>query len=172
MASIGHAIPTSEPKENPMHPVFWKLSMGPGTEFRHVLDVLDLIRQGIVLVHKDTKAKGTSTKSQGERFVEPERTGDYFYLCHGNEKPSVILLGQITGPANLFSTRGRGWTERPFRWIKTSQSTKSYDGEPKWWAPNHNSTFVEVPSDELAEFEAAILKPYFEVNLADFRIEP
>ena len=77
-----------------MQPVFWKLSMGPGTageDFKTALQLLDWVRRGVVLVHKDTKAKGTSQTSQGEHFVEPEREGDYFYLCHGNNEPAVIL---------------------------------------------------------------------------------
>ncbi len=37
--------------------------MGPGTageDFKTVLDVLDWVRRGVVLVHKNTRAKGTS----------------------------------------------------------------------------------------------------------------
>jgi hypothetical protein len=156
-----------------MQPMFWKLSMGPGTageDFKHVMEVIDWARQGLVLVHKDTKAKGVSQTTQGEHFVEKAQIGDYFYLCHGNEEPSIILLGQFTGPVNLFSSRGGGWADRPFRWIKTSINPKSFSGEPKWWTPNHNSTFVTVPEDELSLFEAIILKPYFNMALADFRL--
>jgi hypothetical protein len=79
--------------------------------------------------------------------------------------------GQFTGPANLFSARRDGWAERQFTWISTSISTKPYEGEQKWWAPSHNSTFVMVPENELGMFEAAILGPYFGVELADFGIE-
>ncbi len=155
-----------------MKPVFWKLSMGPHSgDFKHLLEVLDWLRQGLVLVHKDTTAKGTSQKSQGELFIERDRIGDYFYLCHGNKEPGIILLGQFIGPANLFSARRDGWAERQFRWIKTSILTKPYEGEQKWWAPNHNSTFVIVPEDDLEMFESAILGPYFGVELANFRIE-
>ena len=156
-----------------MKPLFWKLSMGRGStnsDFRHVLEVVDWVRQGVVLVHKDTPAKATVQTTQGELFVEHAKIGDYFYLCHGNEEPSIILLGQFTGPANLFSARGDGWADRPFRWIKTSINPKPFGGEAKWWAPNHNSTFVAVPEDELSMFEAFILKPYFGMALADFRL--
>ncbi|MFN9248633.1 MAG: hypothetical protein ACK6DS_16340, partial [Planctomycetota bacterium] len=118
---------------------FWKLSMA-GDDFKSLLEVLDWVRRGVVLVHKDTRAKGTLPTTQGQHFTSPERIGDYFYLCHGNHEPSVLLLGQFTGPPNLFCERGHGWAERPFRWIKTSVSTKVYSGQPKWWAPNHNST--------------------------------
>lgn len=152
-----------------METSFWKLSMA-GDDFKTVLDVIDWIRRGVVLVHKDTRAKGTSQTSQGQHFAEAERLGEYFYLCHGNHEPAVLLLGQFTGPPNLFCERGHGWTERSFSWIRTSVSTRSYNGQPKWWAPNHNSTFTRVPGGELAEFESGILIPYFGLRLAEFAI--
>lgn len=156
-----------------MNPVFWKLSMGPGSsgeDFKNILAVLDWLRHGLVLVHKDTRAKGTSKTTQGERFMEADRLGEFFYLCHGNEEPSVLLLGQFIGPANPFSARGEGWADRTFRWIRTSGSTKRFKGEQKIWAPNHNSTFVKVPEHELGMFEEVILGPYFAIELADFGI--
>jgi 5-methylcytosine-specific restriction enzyme B len=67
---------------------FWKLSMGK--DFENVLEVLDLIRMGVVIVHKDTKPKGTSQESQGFHFMEQARDGEFFYLCHGNSEPAVI----------------------------------------------------------------------------------
>jgi hypothetical protein len=148
---------------------FWKLSMA-GNDFKTILEVLDWIRQGVVLVHKDTLPKGISQVSQGEHFVESARLGDYFYLCHGNHEPSVLLLGQFTGPLNLFCERGNGWAERPFRWLRTSVSTKVYAGSPRWWAPNHNSTFIRVPDEQLTEFEDEIMKPYFAIELKEFGI--
>jgi len=157
-----------------MKPAFWKLSMGPGSsgeDFKNVLMVLDWVRQGLVLVHKDTRAKGISKTTQGAHFMELERVGEYFFLCHGNEEPAVLLLGQFSGPANVLSARGHGWADRPFKWIKTSNSPKRYKGEHKRWAPNDNSTFVKVPENELQMFEAAILEPYFEMQLANFGVE-
>jgi len=153
-----------------MKPVFWKLSMG-GTDFKHIFEVLEWLRQGLVLVHKDTKSQGIKRDSQGKLFVASDRIGDYFYLCNGNKGPSVILLGQFTGPANPLSSKGDGWAEREFRWIKTSILANKYEGEDKWWSPKHNSTFTVVPEKELGMFESSILYPYFGVKLADFRIE-
>ncbi|MGA2618748.1 MAG: hypothetical protein ABSF26_14130 [Thermoguttaceae bacterium] len=153
-----------------MKPVFWKLSMG-GNDFKDIFNVLDWVRQGLVLVHRDTLALGTSLKAQGEEFVAGDRIGEYFYLCNGNKEPSVILLGQFIGPANLLSDRGDGWADRQFRWVKTSISTKKYRGVDRWWTPNHNSTFSMVPEKELGMFESSILDPYFGLKLADFRID-
>jgi hypothetical protein len=86
----------------------------------------------------------------------------------GCDENSIILLGQFVGPPNHFCERGHGWTERSFRWIRTAATTKSFTGQPKWWTPNHNSTFVRVPDTELLIFESDILMPYFEIQLADF----
>jgi hypothetical protein len=158
-----------------MTPVFWKLSMGPGSVgggFDNLLPILDWIRQGVVLVHKNTAGKGGHAKTtQGADFMASERDGEYFYLCHGNKNPGVLLLGQFVGPANLFSAKGHGWADRSFRWIKTSVSTKRYKAEHKRWTPRDHSTFVKVPEDELTMFEAAILKPYFKMSLAHFSID-
>jgi hypothetical protein len=79
-------------------------------------------------------------------------------------------LASLPAPANLFREHGDGWAERTFNWIRTSISTKSYNGQAKWWAPNYNSTFTRIPDTDLAEFESAILVPYFDLHLAEFRI--
>jgi 5-methylcytosine-specific restriction protein B len=152
-----------------MKPRFWKLSMS-GDSLKNILEVLEWIRQGVVLVHKDTGAPGGAKTPQGTHFVQPERTGDYFYLCHGNNEPGVLLLGQFSGPANVFSAKREGWAERPFRWIKTATSTRKYEGEKKWWTPNADTTFIQVPVAELGMFEELILRPYFGCRLCDFRV--
>lgn len=149
-----------------MQPRFWKLSQGKDFEYR---EVLESIANGLVYVHKDTAAKGISTATQGQDFVNAE-TGDYFYLTHGNH--CILLLGQFAGPANVFSSYGKGWLDRPFRFIRSSISSKPFKGEPTWWAPNHNSTFIRVPDDKLADFEASILNPYFGIKLRDFGVKP
>ncbi len=149
-----------------MKPRFWKLSQG-GDDIAYQ-DILDSITRGLVYVHKDTPPQGKSTETQGYLFATAP-VGDYFYLTHGNE--GVILLGQFSGPANLFSSWGGGWLDRPFRFIRPSVSHKKYDGIDKWWAPNHNSTFVEVPDDGLALFEEYILRPYFGIKLTEFGVQ-
>ncbi|GAB4138940.1 MAG: hypothetical protein Tsb009_07510 [Planctomycetaceae bacterium] len=147
--------------------------MGPGAlkaDFADILSVLDWLRVGVVLVHKDTKALAKSNEGQGAQFISNERNGEYFYLCHGNQNPSVVFLGQFLGPANLFCSRGDGWAEREFRWIRTAVVSKKYKGKAKWWTPNHNSTFASVPHNELGQFEEKILIPFFELRLREFGI--
>ena len=148
-----------------MNPNFWKLSQG-ANHFK--LDaLLDSIKHGYVYVHKDTRAKATSSKSQAQDFIDAP-IGDYFYLTHGNA--GIYALCQFSGPANLFSSQGDGWLDRPFRHIKSSVSNAQYEGPHKWWAPNDNSTFTAVPDVEVPMFEQHILRPYFGIILADFGI--
>ena len=150
-----------------MKPKFWKLSQG--TEQFSPQDMLNSIDQRLVYVHKNTKAKATSSTTQAQDFIDAP-VGDYFYLTHGNA--GIYLLGQFTGAANVFSARGHGWLDRPFRFIRASVSRDSYTGEHKWWSPNDNSTFTPVPDNELALFELNVLKPHFDIVLSDFGIQP
>lgn len=149
-----------------MKPSFWKLSQG--TEQFEINEVLDSIEKRLVYVHKNTKAKATSDHTQAEYFVEAP-VGDYFYLTYGNR--GIFLLGQFSGPANVFSAMGEGWLDRPFRFIRSSISQDRYDGEHKWWTPNDNSTFTRVPDNENKLFEKLILEPFFDIRLRDFGLK-
>ena len=114
-----------------MKPKFWKVSHG--TQFFPYQEMLDSIERKLVYVHKDTHAKATSARSQGENFLEAP-AGDYFYLTYGNH--GIYLLGQFIGPANVFSSKGEGWLDRPFQHIKSAVTRDIYSGPKKWWAPS------------------------------------
>lgn len=144
-------------------PVFWKLSQG-SNEFSFA-DMLSSIDEKLVYMNIKTGAKGGSRQTQAEHFVKA-KIGDYFYLTHGNQ--GIYLLGQFIGSVNYLSKFGGGWLDRPFRVIRFATHQMPYDGEEKWWTPNHNSTFVKVPTNELGLFESNILQPYFDIGLEDF----
>lgn len=146
-----------------MLPTFWKLSQG--IEHFSYEDILQSIENRLVYVHKDTLAKGQSSKTQGENFVEA-KLGDYFYLTHGNT--GIYVLGQFISPVNYFSAWGAGWADRSFRVIARSKKKGHYTGVQKWWAPNDNSTFINVPEDEFSLFEKEILEPFFNISLQDY----
>ncbi|GAB1071121.1 MAG: hypothetical protein SAqTSA_12170 [Shewanella algae] len=148
-----------------MIPNFWKLSQG--TKEFTLRDIIESINSGLVYVHKNTPNKATSPTSQAEDFINAN-IGDYFYLTHGNH--GVYILGQFTGPTNLFSKYKEGWLEREFKFIFASNNPNRYSGMQKWWTPNDNSTFIRVPKTELELFEKEILAPYFEVSLKEFGI--
>lgn len=144
-------------------PHFWKLSHG--IEYFSFDEMIKAISNKLVYVHKDTTALGTTSESQAKLFVEAP-VGDYFYLTHGNK--GIYALGQFVGPANVFSDKGEGWLDRPFRLIKAAEHLSSYDDDKKWWAPNFRSTFALVPDHEHAQFEKNILSPFFGITLSDF----
>jgi hypothetical protein len=153
---------------------FWKLSMGKD-DFHDYLEVLDWLRQGLVLAHRQTRKKGLAQESQGEQFIDADRDGDYFYLCHGNRttthpRRGIILFGRFTGPTipvRHHRWTDDGWAGRRFEWIKTATSHKKLIGEYKqWWTPRNNSTFIKVPPRDLKLFESVILKPYFDLTFS------
>lgn len=146
-----------------MNPVFWKLSQG--TEYFSFDQIVESIAEKLVYVHKDTKAKGQNEVDQSQNFIAAN-IGDYFYMTHGNDR--IYCLGQFTGPANLFSKRGEGWLDRPYRMIASSKLTEAYTGEEKWWTPNHRSTFVPIPPHELSLFQDLILTPYFGIKFSKY----
>lgn len=156
-------------------PAFWKLSMGK-EDFKDILEVIDWLRQGLVLVHSRTKKMAFAQESQGEQFIHQDRDGDYFYLCHSNRSKAhprrgIILFGQFTGPwvsvRHHRWTDDEGWAARRFSWIKTATSRKKLVGEYKQqWTPRNNSTFIRVPDKDLKLFESVILKPYFGITLS------
>ncbi|MEL0630386.1 hypothetical protein [Psychromonas aquatilis] len=149
-----------------MKPKFWKLSQSP--DYFSFEELSSSIENKLVYVHSKTKAKGGSSETQGDKFIGAN-VGDYFYLTHGNT--GIYLLGQLTGSANIFSSMGKGWVDRPFRVIRTAKPNSRYIGAKKWWAPNENSTFTSVKGSELAMFEEHILQPYFNIQLSDYGVK-
>ncbi len=146
----------------------WKLSMGRGAgggEFPDLDAVNQWVDKGLVLVWGPTGPKGRQRLTQGEEF-RLAHNGDLFYLCHGNEVPGILLLGEFIGHADPIPfERGRDrWYARKFKLIKKSHIEKKYDGPNRWWSPRNNSTFVDVPEEDIPEFEKVILQPYFEVT--------
>lgn len=144
---------------------FWKVSHGAAI-FSYE-QVLNAMHDQLVYVHKDTKAKAKASRSQGENFITAP-IGDYFYLTYGNT--GIFVLGQFSGPVNIFNKMGDGWLDRPYRFIRSAISRDAYTGPRKWWAPSDDSTFIPVPDKELPLFEQHILQPYFGITLASFRI--
>ncbi|HDR1847814.1 TPA: hypothetical protein QB618_002343, partial [Pasteurella multocida] len=146
-----------------LKPTFWKLSQGVNADFTFE-DMLSSINEKLVYVHRKTPAKGQSSNTQAEDFVNA-KIGDYFYLTHGNK--GIYLLGQFIGPVNYFTKyENQDWMERPFRLIKNAIHIHSYEGQKKWWTPNDNSTFTKVNETDEKLFEELILQPYFALSLS------
>jgi len=133
----------------------WKLSHG-GKDF------LQQEREGF-LKKELCAMHGETGIGQGEEFRKSE-VGTLFYLCHGNEK--VVLIGQFTSEAEPCE-KGDGWLQRKYRVLKEGVKEGGYQGSKKGWTPNYNSTFKPIGTQDLPEFEANLLKPFFGTDLAE-----
>lgn len=122
-----------------------------------------LIENNLVIVHRDTPAKGTSYQAQGDTFANQMKIGDYFYLCRGNSNLEVI--GRITSNAEEceFGNLGDdGWLQRSYEIIAEAEKEGSYQGDKKWWTPNDNSTCIAIPKNEIADANKKIFIPFFQ----------
>ena len=144
---------------NPV-PHFWKISHG--NDCISETQAASFDKRRVIVVHKDTAAKGKAKVSQGEYFMDTMKKGDFFYLCRGN---SIRLLGRINSDeVNENLEKQDGWCERSYTIITESRDTTAYTGDKKWWTPNDNSTCISVPDSEMQLFEDYILKPYFNLT--------
>lgn len=106
---------------------------------------------------------GETGKGQGKDFQKAE-VGSLFYLCRGNEE--VVLIGQFTSEAEPCE-KGDGWLQRHYRVLKKAIKDGKYEGIQKGWTPNYRSTFKLVGTHDLPKFEAALLQPFFDIDLAE-----
>ncbi|MEF8727474.1 MAG: AAA family ATPase [Accumulibacter sp.] len=115
-----------------------------------------LAEQRIAVLHRDTGA------GQAKKFREAAE-GSVFYLCYGND---VRALARLAGPVRP-SAKGEEWIERPYELLLQCQGNTADAGARKKWAPGGNSTFWQVPPDQLMPFEETLLKPCFGIKLED-----
>ena len=141
-------------------PTFWKISHG--NDCINEDEAIAFEKRKVIVVHKDTAAKGKSKVSQGEDFMANMKKGDFFYLCRGN---SIRLLGRIdSDEVDENPEKQNGWCERSYTVIAESRDKAAYTGDKKWWTPNDNSTCIPVPTGENSQFDDLILKPYFDIT--------
>ena len=152
------------------HENVYKISMG---DF-DASEIEDCIKAHKILVHGETKPKGQSYEAQSDTFKNAIKRGDYFYLTHGNGYNRMKFFGRIVGDAvsSIYKNYGaEGWLERSIEIIQPSLHKEPYSGTNKWWAPNNNSTCIQIPKDEIQEANKLIFSPYFHLAL-EFSVEP
>lgn len=164
------APPANDAPADSAAPSIWKISEGTDATGPSSGNKKIFMEHGVVVVHGETKALGTSGQTQGEAFRLEIKKGDFFYLCYAS---SVQLLGQFTSDEAIENPEmGGGWYERPYRVIAKSKSTTlPYKDKLKWWTPNANTTCVRVPDDEENRglFEKLLLMPYFGMTLYELK---
>ena len=123
------------------------------------------MENSMVVVHKNTKAKGISKLTQGEVFIEKMKVGDYFYLCRGNR--FLVCLGQIASDVEDCTYKNMaedGWMQRKFKIVAEAINKNSYKGEKKWWTPNDNSTIINIPREEIQQANNLIFNQFFDIE--------
>jgi MoxR-like ATPase len=143
----------------------FKLSQG--IDFINSSEFDALRNRHAVCVAPDTRAKGRSTVSQGELFINAQ-AGDVFYVCKSNQ--SIELIGMFSDARPYWSDMNNktGWVEKTYILLFDSKHPNGYNrNDDKWWMPKNNSTFTEVPNHELSLFEAKVLGPVFDLSLAE-----
>ena len=141
-------------------PAVAKVSMGPQAVPDEVYR--DARAREVVLVHRDTRAMAKSSVTQGEAFAAADKD-TWFFLTRGNDR--VDLLGRFTTDASTPSKEarlGEGWLERPYKVIGYPADFRPYEGASKWWTPNSDSTYVEIPEAEWPLADELIMRPFFE----------
>lgn len=133
----------------------WKLSHGNPPNFTDA-ERQQYLEDQLAVMHRDTG------KEQGKKFAEAP-VGTLFFLCHGN---SPQRIGQFTSDV-MPCSKGDGWLQRSYRVLKTAVRTDRYTANSKAWSPQGNSTFWQVGPNDLPEFEATLLKPFFATDLAE-----
>lgn len=133
----------------------WKLSHGNSPNFTDS-ERQQYLQQQLAVMHRDTG------KEQGLEFSEVH-IGSLFYLCHGNSPQRIC---QFTSEA-LPCSKGDGWLQRSYRVLKEAVRTDQYTSNSKAWSPRGNSTFWLVGAQDLPEFQATLLSPYFGIDLAE-----
>lgn len=147
----------------------YKISMGSLSND----EIEECLRESLIVVHQDTKGKGTSSETQAEVF-EGIKEGDYFYLTHGNIPKGMKLLGKVAGrssPSTRDFTGVGGWLQRKFDIVATSVNQTAYKGPAKWWTPNNNSTCIQIKREDLEDANDLLFEPYFNMRLISSREE-
>ena len=104
-----------------LKPNFWKISHGNDCISEAEAEAFE--KRQVIVVHRDTAAKGKSKVSQGEDFMVTMKKGDFFYLCRGN---SIRLLGRIdSDEVNENLEKQDGWCERSYTVIAKSRDTSA-----------------------------------------------
>lgn len=144
----------------------WKVSHGDKYFTQQELEKVE--NQKVAVVHSETKSKGQSYTTQGENYLLDERQFDIFYSCHSNN--SIRHLGIfLDKEVSEYEEDDEGWKSRKYELIAVAKENSGYSGNGRWWKPNDNSTFIEVPENLYSEFEKDILLPFFNTNLKNIR---
>ncbi|CAJ6792537.1 AAA domain family protein [Burkholderia pseudomallei] len=139
----------------------WKMSHGPGSF--SAAQLTSMADEHLAVLHESTG------KDQAQQFRKVP-TGALFYLCHGN---SMQLLARFTSDVEPSPSKGDDWLQRRYEVLRPAITSVPFEANSKNWTPRGNSTFWQVPKDDLLDFEDLLLRPYFDLDLDELAaLEP
>ncbi len=150
---FGHRVWQSKPAAAREIEIF-KLSMSENTFSRVELEAL-ADRQLAV-------AGRVMGGGQGDSFPRTD-VGTLFYLCYGN---SVQLIGRFTSEVEQ-TAKGEDYAQRRYEVLFQANRHDAFTASKEKWTPRGISTFWQVPSDRLSDFEQLLLGPYFNLTLEE-----
>lgn len=149
----------------------YKISHGlfkNGTDYKYtgILDVLQ--NNNWVCLHSETG------KGAGYEFEYNTSVGDYVYVCYGGDdlyciaKIKSVAIPLDIATNDLFKGDGK-WIYReiePLFYPKVS-SVREFKGDTRFFMPSGNSTFYEVPKNQLEYLNDKIFIPKVNLKIVD-----
>jgi AAA domain (dynein-related subfamily) len=118
-------------------------------------------------------------KNQGREFEQIASIGDFVYICYGGD--DLYCIGKIISDARrldadvneLFKGDGK-WVYRviePLYYPKTT-SVRELKSDTRFFMPSGNSTFYEVPTNQLDTINEKIFIPKFGIKIINYTTTP
>jgi 5-methylcytosine-specific restriction endonuclease McrBC GTP-binding regulatory subunit McrB len=117
-------------------------------------------------------------KGQTIEFIENAHIGDYVYVCYGGN--DVYCVGKIVSNSKPFDKINNdkldieeGWIYREIEplYFPENGSVSELKTDTRFFMPSGNSTFYEVPKDQLEYINEKIFIPKFKLKVVDKSIE-
>lgn len=153
------------------HGVFKKYKWFKST---NILSVLDSNRW--IMLGSDTG------KGQAEEFRKNLQIGDYVYVCFGGDE--LYGVGKIVSDVETFNNQLENkeeeaiiidgeWIYREIEllYIPVNSSIIELKSDTRFFMPSGNSTFYEVPKDQLDYINEKIFIPKFNLKVVDTSME-
>lgn len=128
-----------------------------------------------ILEQNNWISMGTDTgKGQAKEFTEKAAIGDFVYVCYGGDE--LYCIGKIASNAKEFSDEiikklddDEEWIYREIEplYFPVNNSIKELKSDAHFFMPSGNSTFYEVPKDQLEYINKTIFIPKFNLNIID-----
>lgn len=150
---------------------FYKVSHGvfkKNTEYKYSGMAELLEKNNWACLHSGTG------KGQGYEFEHNASIGDYVYICYGGD--DLVCIGKIISDAryldkatnDLFGGDGK-WIYREIEslYLPKVPSVREFKRDTRFFMPSGNSTFYEVPKDQLDYLNKNIFEPKVGLKIID-----